>query len=514
VNSDLTTESRIRSATRWAGVAHLPAALVLLLDAAVVWNAQHYVDYETSLLPWLVGRGWRLYADIVDQHPPLFTGLLSLAGGGDPGLPLRVAIIGLHFLTLGLVYRVAARLAGAGGGLVALVLAAVWLMPFEAMHLWYDGALGLVYLGIAYCALRAVGRTPVTGLEGSGGGWGFLAGLLLGVGVLVKQHAIVALPFVLLSIWPGKQGRPVRRVALFCGGFASPLLAALALFTWHGTLDRAWYWLVEYSLAGGYSYASALPPEPGEWALLAALYLPLAGFAGAIKGRQVATYPALWLTISGLAVAASATIWPRYGRFHLQGAIPILAVAGGVGAAWLWREWRLGLVGRGRTMAVVAGLMLVAISGMVGAGEWARTLFTQAQSGPPQAPYAATLGPLRAWVDAHAVAAAPLFLYQLDPLLYRVLEREPPRPFVPQLPWIVSSSTSESDLWAGVERANPPVALAPAEWWDGFGSNPLAVREGWLHRTYREGGRFTLISYQGAHPVSVVGLLRDDGQGR
>jgi hypothetical protein len=492
----------------------LLAALVLLLDAAVVWNAQYYVDYETSLLPWLVGRGWRLYADVVDQHAPLFTGLLSFAGGGDPGLPLHVVIIGVHLLTLGLVYLVAVRLAGATAGLIALVLAAVWLMPFEATHLWYDGALGLVYLGIAYCVLRIADGLFVGGAAGWQWFWVLAAGLLLGVGVLVKQHAVVALLFLLPGVWLSKKEGHTRRVALFCAGLALPLLAALALFVSQGTLGRAWYWLVEYNMAGGYAEGSALSPEQGDWALIVALYVPLASFVITLTNRRVATYPRLSMTMLGLALAATVTIWPRYGRFHLQGAIPIIAVAGGAGTVWLWREWRPGLTGRGRTIAVGAGLMLIAINGMVGAGEWARTLFTQVRLGSQQAPYAPTVGPLRAWVDANAEPGAPLFIYTLDPLLYRVLEREPPRPFVPQFPWVLSSGTNEADLWAGVERAEPPVALAPVEWWDGFGTSGLMVREGWLHRAYREGERFALVNYPGAPPVNVVGLLRDDGQDR
>jgi hypothetical protein len=505
----------VNEGERLPAAPQLLAALVLLLDAAVVWNAQYYVDYETSLLPWLVGRGWRLYADVVDQHAPLFTGLLSFADGGDPGLPLRVATVGLHLSTLVLVYLVAVRLAGVAAGLIALVLAAVWLMPFEATHLWYDGALGLVYLGITYCVVRIADRSFVGGAARSESSWALAAGLLLGIGVLVKQHAVVALPFLLLGVrLAGKKEGHTRRVALFCAGCALPLLVALALFVSQGTLGRAWYWLVEYSMAGSYATGSALSPEIGEWALLAALYLPLAAFGVAMYRRHTATYLRLWITLLGLAMAATVTILPRYGRFHLQGAIPIIAVAGGVGAVWLWREWQLSLRRWRRTIAVGVGLMLVAINGMVGAGELARTLFTQVQLGSPQAPYASTVEPLRAWVDANAEPGEPLFIYTLDSLLYRVLEREPPRPFVPQLPWVLSSGTNEADLWAGVGRAKPPVALAPVEWWEGFGSRGLMAREGWLHRAYREGKRFTLVNYPGAAPVNVVGLLRDDGQGR
>jgi hypothetical protein len=125
-----------------------------------------------------------------------------------------------------------------------------------------------------------------------------------------------------------------------------------------------------------------------------------------------------------------------------QAAIPLLAVAGGVGLAWLVRAWLAG--GRGARLAgLLAGLGLLASAG-VGLSEWAQVQGWQAILGPPAAPYAATAPAVRAWVNQHVPANAPLFCYGLDALLYRVLEREPPRPWAPQLPLILRAGDTEA----------------------------------------------------------------------
>jgi len=130
-------------------VADLLAFLIGGAALVYAWFEQYAVDAETTLLPWLIRRGWVLYADLVDQHPPLLPWLL-VPFDGDPGLPLRVAIFALRAVTLLFTYIVARRLCGAWGALVALSGAALWAIGANAAHLWYDGALAPVYLGIVF----------------------------------------------------------------------------------------------------------------------------------------------------------------------------------------------------------------------------------------------------------------------------------------------------------------------------------------------------------------------------
>jgi hypothetical protein len=344
----------------------------------------------------------------------------------------------------------------------------------------------------------------------------FLMGLLLGVGFLVKQHAALAVPFALFWLWrTGAKGRAVP-LSLFGIGFALPILAVIIILNLQGALGDAWYWVVGYSFTGDYIAASALPPSIGEWPVLAAVYvLPIMlMFALYLRRKRPLSSKAVLLLL-GLILVATVPAWPRYGRFHLQGAIPLIAIAGGVAFVWLWEEWRR--VSRGgpwRTILPGVGVAAICLSGVVGVEEWVRSLIVYGQLGSPQAPYVSTAGSVRAWVDANASPGTPIFAYDLDSLIYRVLEREPTRPFVPQLPWVLSARDSEAHLWDGVASAHLPVALVPAGWWDNSASHGREQMEGMLRRSYHEGARFGLVSYPGARPVDVVGLLWDGRDGR
>lgn len=490
---------------------------LIMLAAGLAWETQYFVDPEVTLLPWLISRGWVLYRDLVDQHPPLFPVLLAGLGGGDPGLPLRLVILGLRVGTLALTYRVARRWAGPGAGLAALALAEAWLVPFEGTHLWYDGALGPIYLGV----LWLVGGQGADGSDQVGprhdfprwwqrGGRALAVGLLLGCGCLIKQHAAVAVPFVAFALYAPRREAGLR-FAWFAVGLAGPLLGAGAVLGLAGALDAAWTWVVAYNLGGSYAALAALAPASSEWPVLAALYAPLAAFGLACLLRRGAGVPAGWgqaLGLLGLLLAATLPAWPRYGRFHFQAALPLLAVAGGLAGVTLAAAWRdaghLGKVG------AALGLLLVGVGLGAGAGHWLQAGTSQrAVLGPPQPPYAATVAPLRAWVDAHAAPAAPIFIYGLDALLYRVLEREPPRPWAPVLlPWIRAAGDTEARFWAGVDRARPAVVLVPAAGWDSGTAPGPDGQAATLRRDYQPAARFAVVSYAPAPPVGVVGLLR------
>src|SRR5439155_14566020 len=126
----------------------------------------------------------------------------------------------------------------------------------------------------------------------------------------------------------------------------------------------------------------------------------------------------------------------------------------------------------------------------------------------------ATAPPLRAWVDAHAPPGAPIVVQDLDSMLYRILEREPPRPWTPRLPWMLAVQDNAARWWAAVAQARAPVALVPASAWDQAtqpGTNSGAAR---LRNDYHEAARFQLVVYPLAPVVPVVGLLRNDDAGR
>ena len=482
-------------------LANVAAGCVIVGGTLLAWGSQYYVDYEVSLLPWLIEKGWVLYRDIADQHTPLFTALLVPFGAGDTSIPLQMVVVGLHFLTLLLVYLVTIRMAGAVAGLGAVILAELWTVAMEGTHLWYDGVLGLVYMAMLLLLVNK--RSPLAN-KAPRLGTAIIAGLLLGIGILIKQHATAALPFIALLWWAGGYAGWRSHLGLFAAGLSAPLAIFSLVFAAQGALGEAWYWTVVYNITGNYMQAAAMLPAYSEWPVLVALFIPLALWALTWRIHKARDN---WLAMAlfGLVLAASLPAVPRYARFHFQALVPLAAVLGAVAAACLYESAKSFMPWR--KVASQLGLGLFGLYMLVGLAQWIEGLSFNFRPGAVVAPYATSIEPLRAWVDANTPPRSPVFIYGLDSMLYRVLEREPTRPFSPQLPWVLDADNTEERWWFGFMQAHPAVVLVPAQAWD---ANSTGSREMQLRGQYREGMRFNILNYPGARPIEVVGLLQSN----
>lgn len=519
--------------TRTLGAILLPTTLIV---AAGGWLSRlpYTVDYEVSLLPWLISRGWVPYRDFVDQHAPLFPLLLAGLGAGDPGRALHWTILGLYGLTLALAALVAARFAGWLAGVAALGLAVLWAMPFDATHLWYDGALAPVYL-----ALLGLAPPPARGGGHSGVLRALGCGLLLALGLLIKQQAAIAVPFVVVQVWRAVPTNRRRALAGLAAGLLTPLVVAAGWLAAVGAGPAAGYWIMLYSLTSDYATVAARPVPAMEWGLLGTLYAPVLalllaalttpgrrareyagpapGTAGGEAGGLAPPFPLLLYL--GLLLAATVPAWPRYGRYHFQAAVPLLALGAAVAAAALVRllaaERREGGAGGSGARLIriglggLAGLLLGGYS-VTGLAQWGETMALVSRLGPAQPPYAGVAAPLRACVDAHAPPGAPIVAVAVDPLLYRVLERAPPRPWAPEFAWILRNSDTFDRTWAGVVATRPPVALVESAWWGRTAAPDAGVRERWLRTRYHTAGQFPLATYPYTPAVTVLCLVRND----
>jgi hypothetical protein len=455
---------------------------------------------------------------------------------------------------------------------VALVGAALWALGADGAHLWYDGALAPVYLGIVLLLAPwrgvdtlksdATGQSyhlPVDGppvnpqsafdergdLRPSSFGAGgrrtetyrprnpqfsgrpaisipvaIALGGLLAIGLLLKQHAVLALPGLVLALAWGRHAGRGTRIAAFVAALALPLLLVGLYYAFEGAASDAAYWIFAYAFDGNYAGTAGLAPSPDEWQWLAIAFAPALALllAGAAVAPRVAwrSYSPLLLAGPWLLLATILPALPRYGRFHLQAAVPLLAVAAGAAVVALGYAYGVPSGGsdttrRSRVLSVLAALLLLAYA-LGGLREGITSFSVQTTLGPVAAPYAATAPPLAAWVDAHTAPGAPIILYGVDPLVYRVVGHPPTTPWSPQLPWIMSVHNTYERVWAGVVGARPAVALVAASWW-GDGELPsLEPGPGWLRTMYHEAARFQLVSYPGAPSLTVVALLLDNGK--
>jgi tetratricopeptide (TPR) repeat protein len=175
----------------WAAVRKAPFVAELAMDG------REYDRWAREIVGgnWL-GTGVFFQAPL---YPYLLAGLYAVVGHHLDAVYL--AQIGLAVAGSYALYRAGREMAGARAGLAAAALAAVY-GPF----LFYDVQVGKESPAVAVTcfllwALAAARARP------SCGRW-LAAGLLLGVLTLLRENALLALPFLLPLAWPLANGKP------------------------------------------------------------------------------------------------------------------------------------------------------------------------------------------------------------------------------------------------------------------------------------------------------------------
>jgi len=147
------------------------------------------------------------------------------------------------------------------------------------------------------------------------------AGLLFGLAVLMKQHAVfLAAPGALRAahrVW--ESGRHNRKAlaataAAYLAAALTPYATVVLVAAVSGSFDRFWFWTVTYAA----SYASADTPWGVAWVLFRLTF-----------GRTFAEYPLVWI----LAGAGLIAVWAA--RFDLRQRLLATAFAAGSIAAVL-----------------------------------------------------------------------------------------------------------------------------------------------------------------------------------
>ncbi len=256
--------------------------LLLLLGRYIAWP-------ENFLWSYLHFSGLALYKDIFYIYPPLYflllTAFYQLAGLSLASLQAFsiIIIIGTDVL----LYFAAKRKIWP----VALYLPLQFF--FEGNGMWPDQLLAPIFL-LAFLALRS--RR-----------W-FILGLALGLALVTKQTAVYAI----LIFWLATKN---WRQAL--AGAAVPLgLAAVYLQTigaWNDFYQQTVVYILSYH-AG--SSLQQLWPTIGQTILLAVIFLPALAWG---------VWQKKYLLVA-LTIAAGLGMFTRFGYFHLQPALPFLAL--------------------------------------------------------------------------------------------------------------------------------------------------------------------------------------------
>ena len=161
-----------------------------------------------------------------------------------------------------------------------------------------------------------------------------------------------------------------------------------------------------------------------------------------------------------------------------------------------------------RLLFWTGGAVLVLVSIRLTGPSGVRALNAVWQSAPATLPYSSTISPLRDWVQSQTPADKAILVYDLDSTLYRVLERQPPKPWSPFFPWIMQGDSTAQQWAEGIETARPGIALVTPEFVAG---RHLPIPDGgrseaYLRANYVAGPVFTVEKYAGSGEQKIVAL--------
>jgi hypothetical protein len=243
--------SKLASTRPWA---------LLAVIAAIVFVA--YVRLRFASVPLERDEGEYAYAGrlILEGAPPYqlaynmkFPGTyyayaLILAVFGKTAWGIHAGLLLVNAVTIVLVFLVGRRLLSEFAGAAAAVVFAILSLDRWVYGVFAHATHFVILAAIAglWVLLSAFERERLSSYLASG--------LWFGVALVMKQHAIVFLPFcAALVLWveqrrePRVAGAPVKRTAAFAFGSVIPLVAVAALLAAQGVAGRFWFWTFRYA---------------------------------------------------------------------------------------------------------------------------------------------------------------------------------------------------------------------------------------------------------------------------
>jgi hypothetical protein len=269
----------------------------------------------------------------------VYAAIISVFGATHAGIHLGLLVA--NILAGIFLFLLTRELAGVVAGLVAAACFAVISIGQPVQGIFANSEHFVIVPMLAGFFLLAKSRKGCNGTL-------FLAGFLLGLSFIIKQHGALFIAgagiYLLIDFFrdkPYKLGLLVVRIGLFSVGVFLPYIATCLLFLWAGLFDKFWFWTIEYASAYAsqvawqsaignlrYRLAEIFAVAPAIW-ILAALGVPTLFLTA--KTRKNAIFIYVFVVFSILAICPGLFFRPHY--FVLL--LPAAAMLAGISAAVL-----------------------------------------------------------------------------------------------------------------------------------------------------------------------------------
>lgn len=313
----------------------------------------------------LVAAGHRLYTEVWNDQPPVYTHVLSGLCRGEDFTMARLRRVSFAFVAL-LFLAFAGAGASVGLSLAELLCAGGFLAASPTFLLCSASttlelpALAVGLLG-GCVLLAAFARDSVV--------LGAVGGAVLGLGVMVKLTALTVLPLV-VAVFCVELASALKRRLLVAGSACMALLLTAATVWWACAGEASWHHLLRTHF-GDYP---ALDAETGEalrffwsWLSLQPWFVgaALVGVAVLVRGgRKIAAMVLASWALTELAVFSTHFPWWACYSVHLSAPLALLAGAG------LWGAVRWVLKGPSGSAFLLGGNVLAAMAAAACLWEW------------------------------------------------------------------------------------------------------------------------------------------------
>ncbi len=421
-------------------LAHL---LVLSLLPFTTWP-------EMLLYPWLTAKGFVQYKEII--HPYSFALIATLAGLGKivgfSPLMVKLATYFIVVLSDFLLYRLALLFGAPAKAIAVLLLYILLQISFEGNALWFDLALTPFAILALHGTVQWVRNQKLR--------WVALASAALLGSLFVKQTGVWFVFAAAGVLVLHKQYRTAGFILfLLTLGFVLFSIGGYAIWGGEFLYWTLWFPLIDQKQTAGF----VLLPSIREIVLAAMLLLPALFFA-LLKESRTRLLFLLWC------VAGALSAVPRWGMFHLQPALPFVAL---VSIPAFTRVPRFLFL----SMLIPALYVVYVVFGSARAGDRfvTKEVMTAAQ------------------MLQHEVKDTGLFILGAPQLLYVLSGHIPPRPWADLFPWYYQVRGGELETRVLYSlQSNPPAFVLRAPVTGDrpeYRYRPQQI-ERWVDENYRE----------------------------
>lgn len=460
----------------WARAARhlalLVVIVVMVLTALVRWRLIDLPlerdEGEYAYAGQLILQGTPPYLQAYNMKFPgvYYAYALSMALFGETPRGIRLGLILVNAGTILLLFALGRRLLGNLGGAVTAISFA--LLALDRWNLGVFAHATHFVLLPALAGLYVLIRAP----DSRRAGWLLASGALLGVAVLMKQHAIAFLPLgAILVIWEAVERRRsdwravLSDFAVLATGAAIPAMLLCTVLLGQGVLGKFWFWTFDYAR----QYVAELPVSaflPNLWSGLvrvtqATWLFWVAGGAGLIA-LGVGHWPArvrVW--VPGLLVASFVAICPgSYFRDHyfilLLPALALLVAVAFVGTARL-----LALALPDQVARLAAAALFAVVCGIVtiGQGEFllAMTPRTILRTCYGVSPFTESVEVAK-YIREHSTRADRIAVLGSEPQIYFYARRSSATGYIYTYPLMEPqpyAASMQDEMMAQIEAARP-----------------------------------------------------------